>query len=95
MIQIKRSPLWIALLALITIMSLFGAFLHHHDDAHAHECPVCRLVQIISAALLFTAVFLLIQLVKTQSFVLSIQETFQSLLLTVSLKDRAPPVFSF
>ncbi len=84
------------ILALMTVLSLFGAFLHHHSDGHEpHDCAVCRLVQAVSAALLFVAVFLLLAPARTQNFALSSKEPFQSLLLTVSLKDRAPPVFSF
>jgi hypothetical protein len=82
--------------ALLIAASLFLAFFHFHADGSDHaDCPVCRLVQFISGifVLLFSA--LLLAPSQGPKFQPVLETRFSTLLLPSSLKDRAPPFFSF
>jgi len=88
-----RGKLVFFLTALFLLVSLAGAFLHHHEDGQAYEdCFVCKFVrQIVSVFILLAAVLFAL---NRQAF--SLPDFFQhpSLLLPSRLHIRAPPLLS-
>jgi hypothetical protein len=87
---------FMVLTALLVAASLFLAFFHFHEDGANHgDCPVCRLAQIVTGIFLLAAAALFIKAPERQSFLPVYENRFSSRLLTASLRDRAPPAFSF
>lgn len=83
----------VVLLAIFTALSFFAVVFHHHSDAHhTNDCPVCRLVEYVSALLITVVIVLLSAGLKVFCLWIPFKETFVSLLLASNLKDRAPPV---
>jgi hypothetical protein len=75
--------------------SFMALFLHHHDADHAeHDCPVCRLVQIISGLFVLIIAALLSLPSQVQKFLSVFEPRLSSRLFSPALQERAPPTHS-
>ena len=91
-----RQKLLFALVAIFILVGFFFVLFHHHPDGEDHraDCIVCRLVQYL-VGLFALALIALISLIRNfKGIVGSFLRIFISLLLSSSLRDRAPPVLA-
>ncbi len=80
------------ILTMLVLMGMMLALTHFHSEGdHSHECPVCRLVQVITGIVILALTALLTVSLRSQKIFTVFDPRFSSTVLSSSLKDRAPP----
>ncbi len=75
--------------SLLLVLSLFCAFLHHHEDGQSQDCFVCKFVRQIVSFFVFLAAALFT--LASQNFPIPASERLTRLSLASKLRNRAPP----
>ncbi|MBI4550410.1 MAG: hypothetical protein HY714_05745 [Candidatus Omnitrophica bacterium] len=88
----KKSPLWMALAALLILAALFAALFHHHEDGQDHpDCFFCRFAQQFICGFALLLALFAPALSEQPSSGSVYRQDFISLLLAAKIRDRAPP----
>lgn len=90
----KRKKTFVVIAVFFLLFSVFLVLFHHHQDGqNKQDCAVCRLVQQIVFCFALGLAILITVPSRSQKFF----ETFRgftSLLFTLKLHSRAPPLLS-
>lgn len=82
-------------LVVLVLLSFFGLAAHHHEADHAtHDCPVCRVAQLLIAVVVSMLVFLWVDTVRISRAIFDHTPNSFSAFHGAILANRAPPIFA-
>lgn len=82
-------------LVALVLLSFLGLANHHHEADHdAHDCPICRVAQLLLAVIISAIVFLWIDTVRFSRAIFDRTPNLFSAFHGAILANRAPPTFA-
>ena len=82
-------------MAVLVLLSFLGLAAHHHEaDHNVHDCPVCRVAQLLIFVIVSVIVFLWIDTVRISRAIFDHTPNSFSAFHGAILANRAPPTFA-